>query len=140
MTRTARSSTLRAIKRDRSESKSGLDKSIRKNGAGPHNWGNIADERALELAAMDDEEFEVEMEESASSDTLSSSSESLEDKKPGFQRSLSNEELESARKFRKGALKTTGLDLSAIARTSSAVTSPKSVVPPSQVRLPFYDV
>ncbi|RDB17259.1 hypothetical protein Hypma_001706 [Hypsizygus marmoreus] len=129
MTRTARSSFPRAIIKDRSESKSGLDKSVRKNGAGAHSWGSLADERELELAAMDDEGLELE-EEEPSSDTLSSHSEPLEEKKPGLQRTnsaLTQDELENAKKFRKNALKTRDLDLSAIARTSSAVsTSPKS--------------
>ncbi|KAG6910965.1 hypothetical protein DXG01_006019 [Tephrocybe rancida] len=146
MTRTARSSFPRAINRDRSESKSGLDKSIRKNGAGAHSWGSLADERELEFqATMDDEEVEA----ADLSDNLSTASEPLEDKKPGLQRSnsaLTNDELETAKKFRKNALKTNSayspsfswnsmverlvdLDLSAIARTSSAVaTSPKSAV------------
>ncbi|KAG6861151.1 hypothetical protein C0995_003419 [Termitomyces sp. Mi166 len=132
MTRTARSSFPRAINRDRSESKSGLDKSIRKNGAGAHSWGSIADEREHELAALDDEEYDLEPE--SMSDNLSSSSESLEEKKPAFQRSnsaLTSNELEDAKQFRKNALKTNNLDLSAIARTSSAVsTSPKSTVSP----------
>ena len=82
----------------------------------------------------------------------------LEEKKPVFQRSnsaMTSDELENAKQFRKNALKTnsmynyycplmwwlddfTDLDLSAIARTSSAVsTSPKSTVSShaSQVRL-----
>ncbi|KAG5653784.1 hypothetical protein H0H81_010454 [Sphagnurus paluster] len=127
MTRTARASFPRAIVRDRSESKSGLDKSIRKNGAGAHSWGSLADEKDLEYAAMDDEELEFEQELSES-DNLSTSSEPLEEKKIELQRpnsTLTSDELETARKFRKNALKTTDLDLSAIARTSSAVsTSP----------------
>ncbi|KAG6896493.1 hypothetical protein C0992_007948 [Termitomyces sp. T32_za158] len=71
----SRSSFPRAINRDRSESKSGLDKSIRKNGAGAHSWGSIADEREHELAAMDDEEYDMEQE--SFSDNLSSSSECM---------------------------------------------------------------
>ncbi|KAF5379445.1 hypothetical protein D9615_006565 [Tricholomella constricta] len=135
MTRTARASFPRAIIKDRSESKSGLDKSVRKNGAGAHSWGSLADEKDLEFAAMDDEELELgeELVESlSSSDNLSSHSESLEEKKPGLQRTNSaptHDELETAKKFRKNALKTANLDLSAIARTSYAVAaSPKSAV------------
>jgi len=71
MTRTARAAFPRAIIKDRSESKSGLDKSLRKNGAGHHNWGSIAHEGELESAAMDDEELELQVEESGS-DTTSS--------------------------------------------------------------------
>jgi hypothetical protein len=62
MTRTARSSSLRAILKDRSESKSGHDKSIRKNGAGPHSWGDLAHEADLVFAAMEDERFEYDKE------------------------------------------------------------------------------
>lgn len=60
MTRTERSGFPRAVKRDRSESKSGLDKSIRKNGGGQHNWGSIKQEEFLEAAAFADEEGELE--------------------------------------------------------------------------------
>jgi hypothetical protein len=76
MTRTARSSFPRAVRKDRSESKSGLDKSLRKNGAGMHNWGSIADEKTLEFAALDDEELEFDDNESTS-DSLSSQSECM---------------------------------------------------------------
>jgi hypothetical protein len=73
MTRTARSSFPRAILKDRSESRTGLDKSLRKNGAGMHNWGSLADEGHLEFAAMDDEEQELADDESTS-DSISSQS------------------------------------------------------------------
>lgn len=76
MTRTARSAFPRAVVRDRSESKSGLDKSIRKNGGGGHNWGSLADEQTLEFAAMDDEDLEFEDAEETS-DTQSSHSERM---------------------------------------------------------------
>lgn len=58
MTRTARSSFPRAIYKDRSESKSGTDKHMRKDGGGPHGWGRISDERRLENDAILDEELE----------------------------------------------------------------------------------
>lgn len=58
MTRTARAAYPRAILKDRSESRSGLDSSIRKHGAGQHNWGSINDEHTLETDAMDDENLE----------------------------------------------------------------------------------
>jgi len=58
MTRTARAAYPRAIIKDRSESRSGLDPSIRKSGAGHHNWGSLADELHLETAAIDDESLE----------------------------------------------------------------------------------
>ncbi|KAF8624655.1 hypothetical protein AX17_006986 [Amanita inopinata Kibby_2008] len=126
MTRTARAAYPRAIIRDRSESKSGLDSSLRKGGAGRHNWGGIADERELEYAAMnDDMEFAEEGQEQG---VKSTSAPSDEGKKPDIRRStssLSQEELKSAKDFRKNALKSKNIDLAAIARTSSAVsTSP----------------
>ena len=55
MTRTERSLSPRAIIKDRSESKSGMDKALRKGGAGGHNWGNINEEMSLEADALDDE-------------------------------------------------------------------------------------
>jgi hypothetical protein len=60
MTRTARAAFPRAIFKDRSESKSGHrdDKHVRKDGAGAHSWGSIADEKALEDAALNDEQLE----------------------------------------------------------------------------------
>lgn len=60
MTRTERAIFPRAVLKDRSESRTGLDKSIRKHGAGPHNWGRLEDERDLEEAAFEDEQFEEE--------------------------------------------------------------------------------
>lgn len=59
MTRTARASFPRAAAKDRSESRTGLDKSIRKGGAGAHNWGSIDDEGELEAAALEDEALEL---------------------------------------------------------------------------------
>ena len=44
----------------RSESKSGYDKSLRKGGAGAHNWGSIRDELELERDALEDEDFDAE--------------------------------------------------------------------------------
>lgn len=60
MTRTARASYPRAVTKDR-ESRTGLDSSIRKSGAGHHNWGSLADELRLEEAAIGDEEMEAEI-------------------------------------------------------------------------------
>lgn len=60
MTRTSRAAFPRALQRDRSESKSGLDKSLRKGGSGQHNWGSIVDLGYLEAAALADEEQEQE--------------------------------------------------------------------------------
>ena len=60
MTRTARAAYPRAVIKDRSESRSGLDSSLRKAGAGHHNWGSLADEQQLEFAALNDRTFEEE--------------------------------------------------------------------------------
>lgn len=60
MTRTARAAYPRAVIKDRSESRTGLDPSMRKSGAGHHNWGSLADEFHLETAAIGDEEIETE--------------------------------------------------------------------------------
>ena len=58
MTRTERSLSPRAIIKDRSESKTGMGKALRKGGAGSHNWGNINEEYYLETDALDDEREE----------------------------------------------------------------------------------
>ena len=63
MTRTSRAAFPRAILKDR-QSRSGLSNEMKKGGAGTHNWGSLAQERALEDAALYDvddyEEEEVE--------------------------------------------------------------------------------
>lgn len=59
MTRTARAAYPRAVIKDRSESRTGLNPSIPKSGAGHHNWGSLADELRLEEAAAFDEETET---------------------------------------------------------------------------------
>ena len=67
MTRTERASYPRALNRDRSESRNGLDASLRKRGAGNHNWGSLVDEHRLEATAQDDEEHEFIEEEEGKS-------------------------------------------------------------------------
>ncbi|KAA1474551.1 hypothetical protein DENSPDRAFT_841153 [Dentipellis sp. KUC8613] len=56
MTRTERATSPRALLKDRSEAKNGMDASIRKGGAGAHNWGSLDDEARLEDEADLDEE------------------------------------------------------------------------------------
>ncbi|KAF9029573.1 hypothetical protein BDZ89DRAFT_1091790 [Hymenopellis radicata] len=132
MTRTARAVFPKAMIKDRSESRSGLDKSLRKNGGGQHNWGSLADERDLEFAALDDEAMDMQKEETdVDADTATTDS-----NKPAVARSasyMSDQELETAKEFRKNVFKGE-VDLAAIARTSSAVsTSPpdhKTIVTP----------
>ncbi|KAG1752255.1 hypothetical protein EDB19DRAFT_1673027 [Suillus lakei] len=131
MTRTERAGFPRALLRDRSESKSGLDKSVRKNGSGQHNWGSINDERYLEAAALADEEEEFE------EDTTDQQRNNSVHKKPKLEKranSFTEEERESARQIRKNALKAQDIDLSTIARTSSAAsTSPPTRSPPVSI-------
>lgn len=74
MTRTARADYPRAVLRDRSKSRSGLDPSIRKDGAGQHNWGSIADERQLEIEAIQDEMHEAGMDEDEDVNALNTAS------------------------------------------------------------------
>ncbi|KAG2108378.1 uncharacterized protein F5147DRAFT_773589 [Suillus discolor] len=132
MTRTERAGFPRALLRDRSESKSGLDKSVRKNGSGQHNWGSINDERYLEAAALADEE-----EEQFEEDTTGRQRNNSVHEKPKLEKrinSFTEEERESARQIRKNALKAQDLDLSMIARTSSAAsTSPPTRSPPVSI-------
>jgi len=127
MTRTERATFPRALVRDRSESKSGLDKSLRKGGNGHHNWGSLANESYLEAAALDDEEVDDLAENENKKDVEKSETPAVE-RRPN---SLTEEERRLARDFRKNALKAQEIDLSAIARTSHAV----SVSPPGRVTI-----
>ncbi|KAF8065019.1 hypothetical protein FPV67DRAFT_1450852 [Lyophyllum atratum] len=129
MTRTARATYPRALNKDRSESKTGHDKSIRKGGAGPYSWGSLDSEVDHEMAALDDERINLDLEvQEIAAEHISDHPKPLESRQPAMRRLsdvMSNEELETARKFRKNALKRPAVDLSAIARTSSgASTSP----------------
>jgi hypothetical protein len=127
MTRTSRAAFPRAVNKDRSESRSGLDKSIRKSGAGYHNWGSLADEEYLEYAALDDEQRELEEERQASPEEVlqgapqtpwyssqAPTPTGLGSPKPAKPESttslssISDDELESAKEFRKKALKDHG--------------------------------
>ncbi|KAK7042603.1 hypothetical protein R3P38DRAFT_3309841 [Favolaschia claudopus] len=122
MTRTARSASLRSMLKDRSENKSGLNTAMRKNGGGAHNWGNLENERDLEFAGIDDGQAELDEELVDDDDSQSAHSDDPTSLKkvasPVLE--LSEEELAAARKVRMNALKN-GVDLSAIARTSAAV-------------------
>jgi len=125
MTRTERSSYPRAVKKDRSESKTGMDKSLRKDGAGPHNWGALKDELELERAADDDEGLEEE-EFEGTEDTPNAAVRPGVDipADAGTKGGVSTEEVEKARQFRAKGLKENP-DLASIARTSAgASTSP----------------
>ena len=58
MTRTERAVSPRALLKDRSEARNGLDTGLRKGGAGAHNWGALNDEARFEREGADDEESE----------------------------------------------------------------------------------
>ena len=60
MTRTERATSRRAIIKDRSEPKSGINKHLPKNGAGSHNWGSFNDELGLEAAVVYDTILQVD--------------------------------------------------------------------------------
>jgi hypothetical protein len=60
MTRTERSLSLRALAKDRSEARNGMDSSVPKGGAGAHNWGSLDNEFTLESDAIADEDAERE--------------------------------------------------------------------------------
>ncbi|KAF6751089.1 hypothetical protein DFP72DRAFT_1071639 [Ephemerocybe angulata] len=119
MTRTARSSFPRAIQRDRSQARNGLDPGIRKNGAGSHNWGSLSEEERLEDAALHDENVEHE--------DVPAAQDVVEDVEFKATPARSEDELKEARKLRKNAFHKKNVDLSAIARSSAAAsTSPPS--------------
>jgi hypothetical protein len=56
MTRTERSHSLRALVKDRSEARNGMDSSVPKGGAGAHNWGSLGSELLYENAETYDSE------------------------------------------------------------------------------------
>ncbi|KAJ7337658.1 hypothetical protein DFH08DRAFT_1082812 [Mycena albidolilacea] len=145
MTRTARSASLRSILKDRSESKTGLNNNLRKNGGGAHNWGSLENERDLEFAGIDDGQQELdEATVDDNDDSLSShSDEATSYKKAGATSpvlELSEEDIATARKVRMNAFKN-GADLSAIARTSAAVSGspPKAVLASDAISIASVD-
>ncbi|KAJ7111429.1 hypothetical protein C8R44DRAFT_799479 [Mycena epipterygia] len=130
MTRTSRSASLRSVLKDRSESKTGLNNALRKNGGGAHNWGSLENERDLEFAGIDDGQQELDGLSDDEESGLSDESNSYKSKpasSPVLERS--EEELASARKVRTNAFKGEGVDLAAIARTSAAVSTSPPTIP-----------
>ncbi|KAJ6552241.1 hypothetical protein DFH09DRAFT_1366350 [Mycena vulgaris] len=129
MTRTSRSASLRSVLKDRSESKTGLNNSLRKNGGGAHNWGSLENERDLEFAGIGDGQQELEELEDDDDSHSAHSDEPTSYKKPASPvLERSEEDIATARKFRMNAFKGDGVDLAAIARTSAAVSgSPPKV-------------
>jgi len=129
MTRTERAAYPRAVERDRSESKSGIDKSIRKGGGGAHNWGSIEDEQRFEREGSLDELRELREEERDREDGEEEEvgdvgvTERQPDRAGAISGGLSPQELDKAKALRKHALKSDNVDLSEIARSSQAVTA-----------------
>ncbi|KZV92346.1 hypothetical protein EXIGLDRAFT_749733 [Exidia glandulosa HHB12029] len=110
MTRTERATHPRALVKDRSESKSGLDKRVQKNGAGAHGWGSLADEYDHEFAGQvldDDSDTEAATPAAGS--------------KPIPVRRSSGEPTDEDRESAKQLRAKKDLDLGSIARTSAAV-------------------
>ncbi|KAF9515910.1 hypothetical protein BS47DRAFT_1391232 [Hydnum rufescens UP504] len=139
MTRTARAIYPRALTRDRSESKSGLDKSLSKHGAGNHNWGSLQDEThqvedAVEYYSADEYADTASTVESSSTQGDDASKAQPQNNAPQQQQkrrasiSITDADRASARSFRTRSFKDRpDIDLTAIARTSFAVsTSPTS--------------
>ena len=62
MTRTERSTSPRAIIKDRSLPRNAMGQELKKDGAGPHNWGSLRLEQELEEGADYDEQRELEEE------------------------------------------------------------------------------
>jgi len=96
MTRTERSTHPRAIIRDRSESKSGLDKRVQKNGGGAHSWGALADDVEWANEMLDDADAALE------DNTPKVKRKSSKDA-PKMERRMSDEERNEALKLRQGA-------------------------------------
>ncbi|KAI0305100.1 hypothetical protein B0F90DRAFT_1808952 [Multifurca ochricompacta] len=133
MTRTERSHSLRALIKDRSEARNGMDNSVPKGGAGAHNWGSLGSEIYFENdAPVDgDAEFEDQAKETGVSKTRP--------KKPTAVHrtsSVTDEDRENAIKVRKNALNG-DIDLAAIARSSVAVSAspPKDNVIPASIHV-----
>ncbi|EJU01229.1 hypothetical protein DACRYDRAFT_22448 [Dacryopinax primogenitus] len=117
MTRTQRSTDPHALIKDRSEARNGLDKSMKKQGGGPHSWGSLKDEARLELEADEDERFEEDLGQDASRQ------EPLSPKtvQPGEFTEEEERVKTEAINIRTGIKNGGPLDLNAIAQTSVAV-------------------
>ena len=125
MTRTERSQSLRALIKDRSEARNGMDSSLPKGGAGSHNWGSLESEYEHETAAMDDETGEPKDQAGEAGGkrrladvqlrpqvlTPCPAAPNSQPKKPAPARrtsSVTDEDRENALKIRKNALKSNG--------------------------------
>ncbi|KAG8698402.1 hypothetical protein FRC09_007251 [Ceratobasidium sp. 395] len=133
MTRTERAVHPRALAKDRSESRSGYDKSVKKGGAG--GWGTLDDDIAIQQEDYDIHEREKEEARDEVNDSMTNSSGASDARKsPEMARrasiTMTDEERQNARDFRASGYKG-DIDLAAIARTSAAAsTSPPQPVLP----------
>jgi len=132
MTGTKRATNPRALIRDRSNSKSGMDKSMRKAGGGAHNWGNMEDQIEAEMYDDGEEDSLEDAAKSASVPPVDASEyvDHPKDRRASVSTAstgtgVTEEEREKAQEYRAKALREGNLDLAAIARTSGAIaTSP----------------
>ncbi|EKM57322.1 uncharacterized protein PHACADRAFT_255021 [Phanerochaete carnosa HHB-10118-sp] len=115
MTRTERSTSLRAIMKDRSQPRNAMGQELKKDGAGPHNWGALRYEQELEEDAQFDGEREYDGEEAPVPREEGTTSA----RRPSV--TLTEEEKRRAAEIRKNALRSPDVDLAAIARSSHAV-------------------
>ncbi|CAE6426306.1 unnamed protein product [Rhizoctonia solani] len=127
MTRTERSAHPRAMLKDRSEARNGMDKSLKKGGAAG-GWGTLQDEIEVGHDNYDENEARDEVGDNMTTMLITGQS-------PEMPRrasiTMTDEEKRGAKEFRTGAFKNGEIDLAAIARTSSAVsTSPPAPVLP----------
>ncbi|KAG8771273.1 hypothetical protein FRC12_003721 [Ceratobasidium sp. 428] len=133
MTRTERAVHPRALAKDRSESRSGYDKSVKKGGSG--GWGTLDDDIAVQQEDYDIHEREKEEARDEVNDSMTNSSGASDARKsPEMARrasiTMTDEERQNARDFRASGYKG-DIDLAAIARTSAAAsTSPPQPVLP----------
>jgi len=131
MTRTARASYPRAIVKDRSLSRTGLDRSVHKHGAGQHNWGSILDHtKSFDFddgendIQEDSDEFQLADDTSSSVGTADSTDVSPDGtRKRAASINVTEDDRARALQFRKGSFSRNDIDLAAIARTSAAVSS-----------------
>lgn len=131
MTRTERASSPRALLKDRSLARNGMDKSLKKGGAAG-GWGTLSDEIAT---GHDEYDYDEARDELGDNMTMSSGASDAR-KSPEMPRrasiTLTEEERQNARDLRAHAFKNGEVDLASIARTSSAVAhSPQQPVLPA---------
>ncbi|VDB97599.1 unnamed protein product [Peniophora sp. CBMAI 1063] len=125
MTRTERATSPRALRRDRSENKDGVDTSMRKGGAGAHNWGSLDEEARAEREGLEDERRDVRAAVKDGDEISPKVDAGIEDQGPAsrsvYTRTVDEGERQRALETRQSALKKTDVDLGDIARSSAAV-------------------